>query len=193
MEEGEILAGHFQATAVRAAAQESLLLVLHDTTEFVYRREDPAAIGIVKARRLPFRPTLYTSCGILLHSSLAVSTVGLSLGLCDPKFWTRDQFKGTNALKRSVNPTRIPIEEKERIRWIENLDASTKGLGCPDRCVHIGDRLCFALARIVCVAAENSGFPNKCSCFRPKASTSLMCKMRRDKPGGRACPFVSSD
>ena len=122
-----------------------------------------------------------------------MSTVGLSLGLCAAKFWTRDQFKGTNALKRSVNPNRIPIEEKESIRWIENLDASTKGLGCPDRCVHIGDRLCFALVRIVCVAAENSGFPNKCSCFRPKASTSLMCKMRRDKPGGRACPFVSSD
>jgi len=33
-----ILAGHFQATAQRAAATEGLLLVLQDTTEFVYQR-----------------------------------------------------------------------------------------------------------------------------------------------------------
>ena len=140
VEEGEILAGHFHATAARASAQEGLLLVLHDTTEFVYKREDPAAIGIVKGRRLPFRPTLYTTCGVLLHSSLVVSTAGLPLGLCAAKFWTRDQFKGTNALKRSINPTRIPIEQKESIRWIENLEAATQVLGCPDRCVHVGDR-----------------------------------------------------
>ena len=37
VEEGAILAGHFQATAARASAQEGLLLVLHDTTEFVYK------------------------------------------------------------------------------------------------------------------------------------------------------------
>ncbi len=114
--------------------------MLHDTTEFVYKREDPAKIGIVKGRRLPFRPTLYTTCGILLHSSLPVNMAGLPLGLCAAKFWTRNQFKGTNALKRSVNPTLIPIEQKESVRWIENLEASTQASGCPDRCVHIGDR-----------------------------------------------------
>jgi hypothetical protein len=75
-----------------------------------------------------------------MHSSLAVTTEGLPLGLAAAKFWTRDKFKGTNALKRHVNPTRVPIEEKESIRWLENLKQSTELFSDPKRCVHIGDR-----------------------------------------------------
>ena len=36
--EGDILAGHFQSTHERFAATDSTVLVLHDTTEFNYRR-----------------------------------------------------------------------------------------------------------------------------------------------------------
>ncbi len=82
----------------------------------------------------------FTVCGILMHSSLAVTTDGLPLGLTAIKFWTRNKFKGTNALKRKINPTRVPIEEKESFRWLENLKQSTALLGEPQRCVHIGDR-----------------------------------------------------
>ena len=56
------------------------------------------------------------------------------------KFWTRKKFKGTAALKKKINPTRIPIEKKESIRWLENLKQSTELLDDPGRCVHIGDR-----------------------------------------------------
>ena len=56
------------------------------------------------------------------------------------KFWNRDKFHGANALKRRINPTRVPIEQKESIRWLENLRQSTKLLDDPRRCVHIGDR-----------------------------------------------------
>jgi hypothetical protein len=82
----------------------------------------------------------YSVRGILMHSSLAVTTEGLPLGLTAIKFWSRSKFKGTNALKRSVNPTRVPIEEKESVRWLENLKHSTELLGDAGRCVHIGDR-----------------------------------------------------
>ena len=75
-----------------------------------------------------------------MHSSLAVTTEGLPLGLSAVKFWSRQQFKGTAALKRKVNPTRVPIEAKESIRWLENLRQSMALLGAPARCVHIGDR-----------------------------------------------------
>jgi hypothetical protein len=78
--------------------------------------------------------------GVLMHSILAVTTEGLPLGLTAIKFWSRSKFKGTNALKRSVNPTRVPIEEKESIRGLENLKQSTELLGEAQRCVHIGDR-----------------------------------------------------
>ena len=142
--EAEILAGHFSATRERAAATDGPILVLHDTTEFSFKREDIAAVGVTrKAVAGRYRDgTLrhYTACGILLHSSLAVTTEGLPLGLAAVKFWTREKFKGTNALKKKINPTRVPIEEKESIRWLENLRQSTELLAEPTRCVHIGDR-----------------------------------------------------
>jgi hypothetical protein len=39
-----------------------------------------------------------------------------------------------------VNGTRIPIEQKESIRWLENIKQSTVLLEDPKRCIHIGDR-----------------------------------------------------
>ncbi len=138
----EILAGHFQATRERFAATEDTVLILHDTTEFIYSRHDVAAVGILHRNLIgpKTRGRHYTVCGILMHSSLAVTTEGLPLGLAAIKFWTRSKFKGTNALKRSINPTRVPIEEKESVRWLENLKQSTALLENPQRCVHIGDR-----------------------------------------------------
>ncbi|HWL74892.1 MAG TPA: IS4 family transposase, partial [Burkholderiaceae bacterium] len=142
--EAEILAGHFEATRARAAATDGPILVLHDTTEFSFKREDIAAVGITrKAVAGKYRDGAlrhYTACGIMMHSSLAVTTEQLPLGLVAAKFWTRDQFKGTNALKKKINPTRVAIEEKESFRWLENLRQSTALLNDPTRCVHIGDR-----------------------------------------------------
>ena len=142
--EAEILAGHFDATRVRAAATNGPILVMHDTTEFTYQREDIEAVGktrinIAGAYR-DGTPRRYTACGILMHSSLAVTTEGLPLGLTAIKFWSRKKFHGANALKKHINPTRVPIEAKESIRWLENLRQSTAVLGEPSRCVHIGDR-----------------------------------------------------
>jgi hypothetical protein len=142
--EAEILAGHFHATRDRAAAADGPILVLHDTTEFTYKRDDIEAIGKttvgVAGVDRDGRPRLYTACGILMHSSLAVTTDGLPLGLTAIKFWSREKFKGTNALKKRINPTRVPIEEKESIRWLDSLRQSTTLLERPEICVHIGDR-----------------------------------------------------
>jgi hypothetical protein len=142
--EGDILEGHFQATHGRFAASGGAVLVLHDTTEFSFQRESPERIGITysvnSGRDKKGRIRAHTVCGILMHSSLAVTTDGLPLGLAAVKFWNRKKFKGTAALKRKVNPTRVPIEKKESIRWLENLKRSTELLGEAARCVHIGDR-----------------------------------------------------
>ncbi|HEY5813114.1 MAG TPA: transposase DNA-binding-containing protein [Terrimicrobiaceae bacterium] len=146
--EEEILRGHFQSTRERLALESDPILILHDTTEFSYTREETASIGILN--RTPTghyeqgRPRLHTNCGILMHSSLAVTTEGLPLGLTAIKFWSRRKFKGTNALKKKINitrmPTRMPIEQKESIRWLENMRQSTALLEQPCQCVHIGDR-----------------------------------------------------
>ena len=142
--EGEILAGHFQATRARIGTLEGPILVLQDTTEFSYQRRAPekiGAIGLAPSRRdKNGRLRLHTVCGRLMHSSLAITTEGLPLGLTAAKFWTRTKFKGTNALKRRINPTRVPNEEKESYRWLENMRQSTAMLGESERLVHIGDR-----------------------------------------------------
>lgn len=142
--EADILAGHFQATRDRAAAAAGPILVLHDTTEFSFQRDDIAAVGKTRINIAgAFRngePRRYTACGLLMHSSLAVTTEGLPLGLTAIKFWSRKKFKGANALKKKINPTRVPIEEKESVRWLDNLAQSTALLNAPTRCVHIGDR-----------------------------------------------------
>lgn len=142
--EEKILGGHFQATRERIAASGALILMLHDTTEFTFRRNDTAPIGVMHKSYIrkdkKGRPLQVTVCGILMHSSLAVTTEGLPLGLAAIKFWTRDEFKGCNALKRKINPTRVPIERKESYRWLENLRQSTALFEHPEQCVHIGDR-----------------------------------------------------
>ena len=142
--EREILDGHFQATALRVAAVEGPVLVLQDTTEFSFRRNRPEAIGAIgyspSRRGEDGRFRLHTVCGLLMHGSLAITPEGLPLGLAAIRFWSRAKFKGTAALKRHVNPTRVPIEAKESMRWLANMQAATTLLGDPDRLVHIGDR-----------------------------------------------------
>ena len=156
--EANILAGHFASTRERfVAASGSPVLILHDTTEFSYRHEDTASIGILNKLPTsvgkPGPPRFHTTCGILMHSSLVITPEGLPLGLAAIKFWNRDKFHGANALKRTINPTRVPIEQKESIRWLENLRQATELLGDPKRCVHIGDRE-SDIYELFCLAQE---------------------------------------
>jgi hypothetical protein len=144
LDEAEILTGHFQSTKDRYQATEGPVLVLHDTTEITYKRSKPSKIGYIKEcgnrKGLFHQDQKRATCGILMHPSLVVTSEGLPLGLCANKFWSRKKFKGVKALYRKKNSTRIPIEEKESYRWIENLRSSNKLLGDPNRLVHICDR-----------------------------------------------------
>jgi Transposase DNA-binding len=141
--ESAILGGHFRATEKRLMSGVWPILMLHDTTELSFHRKDVAAVGMttrVPQSKLGGKPQHYDVCGILMHSSLAVTLDGLPLGLTAIKFWSRDKFYGCNQMKKRINPTRISIEEKESYRWLENVRQSTALLEEPQRCVHIGDR-----------------------------------------------------
>ncbi|MBY0409819.1 MAG: IS4 family transposase [Burkholderiaceae bacterium] len=142
--EDVILEGHFQATRERLSAISGPVLILHDTTTFTFQRDNPQPIGITHkvygGKDNDGRHKPRTLCGILMHSSLAVTPDGLPLGLAAVKFWSRKEFKGCTALKRKINPTRVPIETKESFRWLDNLRRATALSGMAERCVHIGDR-----------------------------------------------------
>jgi hypothetical protein len=144
VDEHTVLAGHFQATRERAHASSGPLLILQDTTEFSYQRKEPEQVGFTgktnSGKDKAGRSRIHIVCGILMHSSLAVTTDGLPLGLCAIKFWSRQKFEGTRALKNKINPNRIPIEGKESFRWLQNMQQSSDLIAQPERCVHIGDR-----------------------------------------------------
>ena len=80
VEEGQILSGHFEATKARYGSCEGPVLLLQDTTEFTYQRRDPHAVGFTKSvnsgRDKKGRLRHHAVCGILMHSSLAVSVGG---------------------------------------------------------------------------------------------------------------------
>src|SRR4051812_29068316 len=98
--EHDILAGHFHSTRDRFRATDQLALVLHDTTEFSFKRDKVDLIGrttvTMGGKNKAGRRTPITVCGILMHSSLVITSEGLPLGLAAVKFWTRKEFKGTN-------------------------------------------------------------------------------------------------
>lgn len=142
--EDVILEGHFHATRDRFGATTGPILILHDTTMFSFQRDNHEPIGIINkvyaGKDKDGRHKSHTQCGIQMHSSLAVTPEGVPLGLAAIKFWNRKEFKGCAALKRKINPTRVPIETKESFRWLDNLRRSTILFGSANRCVHIGDR-----------------------------------------------------
>lgn len=140
--EQEILSGHFEATKSRLKSVDGQVLVLHDTTSFSYQRDEDSGLGELNHFRSKRGDTIEEAAtrGILMHSSLVITPEGLPLGLGSVRFWTRLEFKECNAQKRRINPTRVPIGEKESRRWLENLRQVTVLADDPERCVHIGDR-----------------------------------------------------
>ncbi|MEI9424269.1 hypothetical protein O7A70_24190 [Mesorhizobium sp. Cs1299R1N1] len=161
----------------RVAASEGPILILQDTTEFIYSRA-AGQIGFTKTinagRYKTGQPNVQTLCGVLMHSSLVVALTGTPLGLTAAKFWTRTKFKGTLALKRRINPTRVPIETKESYRWLENLRQSIALVGAPERCAHVGDRESDISSAI---AAQGLG-----TCFLVRVQTNRLA----ERPAGAA-------
>ena len=180
--EGDILSGHFGATRERFEAAEGTVLLLQDTTEFSYERARPELVGMTKSvntgKDKKGRPRSHTLCGILMHSSLAVTTDGLPLGLAAVKFWTRKKFKGAAALKKKINPTRVPIEQKESVRWLDNLRQSIDLLGDPSRCIHVGDR-------------ESDIF--ELYCLTQELGTHFIVRMQTDRLAGDGAHTISSE
>jgi hypothetical protein len=82
VDEEAILSGHFQATRDRVAKIGGQVLVLHDTTEFTYKRDKSHLAGVAhrvptgKDRNKKIRNNLVTVCGILMHSSLVATVEG---------------------------------------------------------------------------------------------------------------------
>ena len=90
--EQEILSGHLESTKKRLAETQGRILILYDTTEFSFKRNEAELIGYTRVtgngKKAYGHFKRHTICGLLMHASLAVTTRGLPVGLTAIKFWT---------------------------------------------------------------------------------------------------------
>lgn len=133
VDEASILQPHRDQTRDRCA-QAGTVLVVHDTTEFVFSTHRP---GLGHLRSLKDH-------GFLMHGSLAVTADGhrRPLGVLGAHFWTRsldDSSLGTTAPRGTVS-----VESE---RWFRQCVATEEQLGPDTPCIHVMDREgdCFEL------------------------------------------------
>lgn len=66
-------------------------------------------------------------------------------------------------LGRTVNATRVPVDTKESLCWLDKVRQTTELLTHPDRCVHIADRGGDIYA-LFCLACETRTHFLNCTC-----------------------------
>ena len=114
----DILAPHVQATRARAAGSD--FLIVHDTTDFSFRK-DGARQGLGR-----LKSTTGGKQGFFLHASLALAADGSRrpLGIAAMKTWVR-------------GPAPSGIEYQ---RWEEQCREASANLGGHQRAIHVMDR-----------------------------------------------------
>ena len=142
-EESTFFEAIFNATRRRFTASDGPILILHDTTEFTWKPQVFRSGGlhheVSSGKDKSGRERMHTVCGLLMHSSLATTTDGLPLEWPRSSSGPGRSSKGTNALSRKINPTRVPIEGRRACAgW--TTCAIHRLLGDPARCVHMCDR-----------------------------------------------------
>ncbi len=119
VDEDAILKGHFKATRDRFAATAGPVLVLQDTTEFTYQREKPELIGLTNSvnsgKDKEGRLRHHAICGLLMHSSLAVTVDGTPLGMTAVKFWDTRQVQGHGRTQAQDQPDAHPHRNEGKL------------------------------------------------------------------------------
>ena len=129
-----ILQPHIDATRQRII-QADVVLLVQDTTELDLTRPKQQVEGagpIECATRL----------GAFFHPLVVFDAHGLPLGVAWQKSWARDQIETELTAKEKREQRRkMPIEEKESIRWVEGIRAAREvAEACPQTpCVCVAD------------------------------------------------------
>ncbi len=118
---------HTESTAERVGAC-STVLVVQDTTNLDFTRHAAVTgLGYLDAAHLR---------GLKVHSALAVSGLGVPLGLIHQEVWVRDpEDLGKKPHRRSRE-----MEEKESHRWLTALQATQEALPDGVRIITVADQ-----------------------------------------------------
>lgn len=125
----QIMLPHQKRTQERIGGQK-IVLAVQDTTYLNYTQH-PSTAGLG-----PIGTEKQKQSGLVMHSTLAMTGVGLPLGIVSQKIWVRKEEPNpmTDAERRKV-----PIEEKESYKWLEALNESLKYIPLGTQCVMVGD------------------------------------------------------
>jgi hypothetical protein len=139
--ESKILNSHITKTVARAQ-QYPTILAIQDTSYISYKNHTkPIGLGVIAAR-LTSKTTNFEAHGLVMHTTFAVTTQGLPIGLLDQKISSRPALgEATKELKKRSHNNALPIEEKESIRWLDSLRKSNNYSGLNNiRVVTVCDR-----------------------------------------------------
>ncbi len=180
--ESNILSAHVNKTVERISKYDTILAI-QDTCYISYKNhKKTTGLGII-ASRIRSKTTNFQTHGLVMHTSFAVTTEGLPLGLLDQKIVARSNVdEATRELKKKSHNNALPIEEKESIKWVESLRKSnnlglqnTKIVTVCDREGDIYDLFKIALEdkNFVLIRARQDRLINKESLYSKKSGQKL--------------------
>lgn len=123
----QILAAQAAATHAQLAGERRVLAV-QDTTNLDWTHH-PATVGLGHLDHPRHR-------GLLAHTTLAVRTDGVPLGLLAQQTWARDP----DAVGQKHQRRQRPTAAKESQKWLTALAASRADLPAGVTLIHVGDR-----------------------------------------------------
>ncbi|OGF62156.1 MAG: transposase, partial [Candidatus Fischerbacteria bacterium RBG_13_37_8] len=121
----EIIKSHSNATKMRCT-EFPTILAIQDTTYFSYSSH-PGTKGLCPLHRKKGKHKDLVTLGLVMHTTLAVSTDGLPLGIIDQKIYSRPPLSDKEKeIKRRLHNNSLPVEKKDSYRWIESLQNTHK-------------------------------------------------------------------
>lgn len=139
--ESEILNAHVKKTVERTKSYDTILAI-QDTCYISYKNHGKTkGLGII-ASRIRSKTTNFKTPGLVMHTSFALTTDGLAVGLLDQKIHSRPPLpEGVKELKKKSHGIALAIQDKESIRWLESLKKTKDALELSNvRVVTVCDR-----------------------------------------------------
>lgn len=126
--ESEILRSHVVKTVERAQPYETILAI-QDTCYISYKKHRKTkGLGVI-ASRVRSQATNFKTPGLVMHTSFALTTEGLPLGLLDQNINSgQNVSEETKELKKRSHNIALAIQDKESMRWLESLKNSKAAL-----------------------------------------------------------------
>lgn len=184
----EILKSHISKT-VKRAKNHSTILAIQDTSFLTYgNHQKTQGLGTMFLKRENGKTI--TTDGLMMHTSLAVNSEGLPIGILNQTIKVRHANPGNKSRQeRKYIVRETPIEDKESYKWLESLRATknyfgeTKVITVCDREADIYEffQLSYDINAPVLVRAKFDRIINKKSRYQKKYFIRLW-KFMNEKP-----------